>query len=82
VRRVQFGSEAYLQWTLRDISERKALAALQEDLMAMIYHDLRSPLANIISSIDMLSVMVPADKTDSVKPIFSIALRSTERMQR
>jgi two-component system, NtrC family, sensor histidine kinase KinB len=82
VRRVQFSGEAYLQWTLRDISERKALAALQDDLMAMIYHDLRSPLANIISSIDMLSVMVPEEKSASLKPIFSIAVRSTERMQR
>jgi two-component system, NtrC family, sensor histidine kinase KinB len=82
VRQVQFGNEAYLQWTLRDISERKALAALQEDLMAMIYHDLRSPLSNIISSIDMLTGMIPEEKMPSIKPIFSIALRSTERMQR
>jgi PAS domain S-box-containing protein len=62
VRTVQFEGENYLQWTLRDISERKALDALQEDLMAMIYHDLRSPLANIISSLDMLTALVPLDE--------------------
>jgi two-component system, NtrC family, sensor histidine kinase KinB len=82
VRRVQFGTELCIQWTLRDISERKSLASLQEDLMAMIYHDLRSPLANIISSIDMLSALIPEDKADGLKPIFSIAMRSTDRMQR
>jgi len=82
VRRVQIEAESYIQWTLRDISERKALAALQEDLMAMIYHDLRSPLSNIISSIDMLNYLLPEDKLDSLKPIIAIAMRSTERMQR
>jgi two-component system, NtrC family, sensor histidine kinase KinB len=81
-RRVEIGTEAYIQWTLRDISERKALSALQEDLTAMIYHDLRSPLSNIISSIDMLSVLIPEGSVESLKPIISIAMRSTDRMQR
>jgi two-component system, NtrC family, sensor histidine kinase KinB len=82
VRRVQFGDATYIQWTLRDISERKALATLQEDLMAMIYHDLRSPLSNIISSIDILSVLIPEDRAATLKPVISIIMRSTERMQR
>ncbi len=82
VRSVQIGAETSLQWTLRDISERKALDSLQEDLMAMIYHDLRSPLANIVSSLDMLSSLIPLDESPSLKSIFSIANRSTERLQR
>ena len=35
----------YLQWIFHDISERKKLDLLRDDLSAMIYHDLRSPLA-------------------------------------
>ena len=76
------GGQECLQWTLRDLSERKELDHLREDLSAMIYHDLRSPLSNIISSLDMLQMLVPGESSQSLKPVFSIAIRSTERMQR
>jgi NtrC-family two-component system sensor histidine kinase KinB len=72
----------YLQWLLRDITERKNLAALQDDLTAMIYHDLRSPLANVISSLDMLRSMLPAGEDASVNSLLEIADHSTQRMQR
>jgi two-component system, NtrC family, sensor histidine kinase KinB len=71
-----------LQWILRDISARKDLDSLREDLTAMIYHDLRSPLSNIISSLDMLGAILPIDGNPSLKSIFNIANRSTDRMQR
>jgi len=48
--------------------------------MSMIYHDLRSPLANIISSLDILDTLLPKDS--SIAPVFQIAVRSTDRMQR
>lgn len=71
-----------LQWTLRDISERRALDLLRSDMVAMIYHDLRSPLANIISSLDMVDALVPSEIANSLKPVLSIANRSSNRMQR
>ncbi len=74
--------EVSLQWTMRDISARKALNSLQEDLSAMIYHDLRSPLANIVSSLDMMDTLLPEDNNPMLRSVFSIATRSTERMQR
>ncbi|MDO9088356.1 MAG: ATP-binding protein [Anaerolineaceae bacterium] len=80
VRKVIINESPLIQWTLRDISERKALDALREDLMSMIYHDLRSPLANIISSLDILDTLLPKDT--SITPVFQIAIRSTDRMQR
>lgn len=82
VRRVQLGAEAPLQWILRDIRERKALDTLRDDLMAMIYHDLRSPLANIISSLDILSTMLPIDTDESLGTVYQIASRSANRLQR
>ncbi len=82
VRRVQTHDALYLQWTLRDISERKALDALHQDLAAMIYHDLRSPLSNVLSALDMLAALVPLDANPTVQSILSIANRSVERMQR
>jgi signal transduction histidine kinase len=46
----------------------------------MIYHDLRSPLANIVSSIEMLTMMV--DQDPSVLSMLQIATHSTGRVQR
>lgn len=81
VRKVFINESEVVQWIVRDISERKALDTLREDLMAMIYHDLRSPLANIISSLDILKTLLP-DNDDNVFPVFQIAVRSTDRLQR
>ncbi len=54
VRRVVFEEAESLQWLMRDITERKDLDTLREDMLSMIYHDLRSPLANIVSSLDVI----------------------------
>ncbi len=71
-----------LQWLIRDISERRKLDRLREDLISMIYHDLRSPLANIVSSLDVFNAMLPQDGDQAYRSLLNIALRSTERIQR
>jgi PAS domain S-box-containing protein len=71
-----------LQWILRDITERKRLDNLREDLASMIYHDLRSPLANVVSGLDVLQMMLPADEDPTIRSVLDIAMRSTERVQR
>ena len=81
-RRVEFDETDSIQWILRDITERKELDGLREDLTAMIYHDLRSPLANIVSSLDVLYSMVPDDDKETVLTILKIAENSTDRIQR
>ena len=81
-RRVEFDETDAIQWILRDITERKELDNLREDLTAMIYHDLRSPLANIVSSLDVLFSMVPEEDKDTVQAILKIAENSTDRIQR
>ena len=82
IHKIKTGDEECIQWILRDISERKALDSLRDDMIAMIYHDLRSPLANIISSIDMLAALEPKEKNPALHSVLNIATRSTERMQR
>jgi signal transduction histidine kinase len=79
-RRVEFEESDSLQWILRDITERKELDALRDDLTAMIYHDLRSPLGNIISSLEMLDTMLPED--EAMQSMMGIATNSTARIQR
>ncbi len=80
VRAVNFEDVEALQWMIRDISERKALDDLRNDLTAMVYHDLRSPLSNIISSLEILSGMIEAD--EAVQSILTIASNSTARIER
>jgi NtrC-family two-component system sensor histidine kinase KinB len=79
-RRVEFEETDSLQWIFRDITERKELDSLREDMTAMIYHDLRSPLANIVSSLDMLNTMLPDD--EATRSMLTIATNSTARIQR
>lgn len=81
-RRVEFDETDSIQWIMRDITERKELDSLRDDLTAMIYHDLRSPLANIVSSLDVLYGMVPEDDKETVLSILKIAENSTDRIQR
>jgi PAS domain S-box-containing protein len=80
VRKVIIEGEDRLQWIFRDISELKELDKLREDLVSMIYHDLRSPLANVISGLDLIRSMAPDDP--SISSVIDIAFRSTERVQR
>jgi len=81
VQMVNIDGQDFLQWTLRDIAERKTLETLRENLIAMIYHDLRSPLSNIVSSLDMIeTITTPQD--EALEAVFTIAHRSIERMQR
>jgi PAS domain S-box-containing protein len=82
VRRVIFDEAEFLQWLMHDITERKDLDALREDLTSMIYHDLRSPLANIVSSLDVLKALCVNKGNETVESVLTIARRSTDRIQR
>jgi signal transduction histidine kinase len=82
VRKVVFDETESIQWILRDITERKDLDALREDLTAMIYHDLRSPLANIFSSLDMIAALIPTSEIETGEPLLKITYQSLDRIQR
>ncbi len=79
---VQIEGVDHLQWTFRDITERKELDQLQEDLLSMIYYDLRSPLGNVLSSLDVLESIQSFDHDPTVQSLFEIAVRSTKRIER
>jgi PAS domain S-box-containing protein len=80
-REIQTEETSGVQWILRDITEQKKLDTLRDDLTSMIYHDLRSPLANVVSSLDILDTMLPPDDA-AMKSLLEISMRSTERIQR
>ena len=80
VHAIDIGEESLLQWMMHDITELKNLDLLREDLTSMIYHDLRSPLSNVVSGLDLLRTMVPDDP--GVESVIDIAERSVNRVQR
>jgi NtrC-family two-component system sensor histidine kinase KinB len=83
VQSVNIEGKSFLQWVFRDDTKRKELDKLREDLFSMIYHDLRSPLANVVSGLDVLSTMVEFSETDpAIQSLFDIVVRSTKRIQR
>jgi PAS domain S-box-containing protein len=81
VREIQLDNISHLQWILRDITEQKKLDTLRDDLISMIYHDIRSPLANVVSSLDLLDTLLPLEDP-ALKSLLDISMRSTERIQR
>jgi PAS domain S-box-containing protein len=81
VKRMDIGGQPILQWILRDVSERLELDKLRSDLTSMIFHDLRAPLSNIISSLEVLHTYV-TDGDDAFRSVLSIAQRSSRRASR
>jgi len=80
VKRIDLGPQPVLQWILRDISERQALDQLRTDLTSMIFHDLRSPLGNVISSLEVMKASLAMD--EEMAPVLSVAQRSSRRLNR
>ena len=82
VRTIHLDEEEALQWTFRDITERKELDRLRDDMTSMIYHDLRSPLANVLSSLSMLAGQETVQEDEGTETLLKIATSSAERIQR
>lgn len=74
-------SELY-QWIYRDISKQVELESMREDLMAMLVHDLQSPLGNIISSLELLQYELTDNNNNKpfVESIIEVATKSSQRL--
>ncbi|MCA9973893.1 MAG: GAF domain-containing protein [Anaerolineales bacterium] len=67
-----------LQWIHHDISQQVELEQMREDLTAMLFHDLQSPLGNVISSLELMRYEI----TDPLLlSMLDIATRSSHRLQ-
>lgn len=80
-KRMQFGRHGLLQWIYRDISEQLELEQMREDLIAMLFHDLQSPLGNVISSLALMKDELPQDSDPALHLMLDIAARSSSRLQ-
>jgi PAS domain S-box-containing protein len=80
-KRIQRGGQEFIQWIQHDLSERIQLEEMRNDLTSMIFHDLRSPLGNIISALDMLETSLPPD-SETLHSMVFVASRSAARLSR
>ena len=80
--RIRLEDKDAIQWMLEDVSQQKDLAQLREDLTATVYHDLRTPLANIRAGVDLLRASLPEEALRTVSTILQVITRSIDRMER
>jgi two-component system, NtrC family, sensor histidine kinase KinB len=81
VKRTDSAGTMVLQWIYRDITQEIELEEMRSDLMAMLVHDLQSPLSNVISSLELLRYELPTDGDEIMGSIVDIAVRSSNRLQ-
>jgi GAF domain-containing protein len=60
----------------RDITEEKELEKMREDLTGMMVHDLRSPLAAVLSGLEMIQELTASEDSD---PLAVHAMRVAKR---
>ncbi len=70
-----------LQWIYRDIARQIELEQMRTDLTAMLMHDLQDPLSNIISSLEMVDMDLPADIGPTIPIMLDVAKRSSQRLR-
>lgn len=81
-RKVNLEGKAAIEWVIQDITAQMELEQLRKDLAAMVYHDLRGPLTNIVGSIYKLSSVLQNHENPAVLKLLHIGLRSTRQLQR
>ena len=81
-KRTVHSGDILLQWIHHDITEQVELEKMREDLTAMLFHDLQSPLGNVISSLELLAYEIPPEAVNTpLYAMLDIARRSSRRLE-
>nr|WP_236589261.1 ATP-binding protein [Ramlibacter aurantiacus] len=64
----------------RDISERKALERMKDELVSLINHELRTPLTSIRGAVKLLESGAAGPLPDAAAKLIGIASQSTDRL--
>ena len=78
---IDSGNGELLQWIERDISEQVELEEMRSDMTAMLFHDLQSPLGNVLSSLELVEMDLPADTDPTIRYMLDVASISGRRLQ-
>ncbi len=80
-KRILVDNNELLQWIYRDISQQVELEKMRDDLTAMLFHDLQSPLGNVITSLELLHLEIEPKADSTLEAMLDIAMRSSRRLQ-
>ncbi|MEZ4517709.1 MAG: ATP-binding protein [Chloroflexota bacterium] len=77
------GEGEIIQWIYRDLSNQLALEQLRQDLIVMLVHDLKSPLGNVISSLELIVPIIQKSRRDpELLLLLDMAARSSHQLKR
>ncbi len=83
VSRLTSGQHTILQWIYHDLSNKIELEQMRQDLVAMLVHDLQSPLGNVISSLDLIKMALQRTRQDpDLLSLLDVASRSSNQLLR
>ncbi len=81
-KRIDYGRADGIEWNGRDISGRREVEQLRQDLTNMLVHDMRGPMGNLINAINTIPLVMGDIAPESpVAQLIDIALRSGQQMQ-
>ncbi|HWH32870.1 MAG TPA: ATP-binding protein [Egibacteraceae bacterium] len=79
---VEDGAVTGMVLTIDDVTVRKELERLKDELVGVVSHELRTPLTAIRGSLGILGGAMGADLSDRAARMVDIAVRGTDRMTR
>jgi GAF domain-containing protein/anti-sigma regulatory factor (Ser/Thr protein kinase) len=65
---------------LRDVTNEKNIQRFRDQMIDMVVHDLRSPLANVVTSLNMTTELMVHDDTKIVEQLLEIATQNTHKV--
>jgi PAS domain S-box-containing protein len=74
------GTGRYALAVIRDISERKRLEEARDDFVAMVAHDLKSPLTVIVGCLSAIDSRIQQYPDQRLREVFSVMEHSAERV--
>lgn len=81
-KRTDYGGAESIQWTGRDMSARRELEQLRQDLTSMLMHDLRGPMGNLLGAMETIPMVLGELPTDSpLAQLVDVALRSGQQLR-
>lgn len=76
------GNPLYYEGTLEDVTERKKVERMKDELISVVAHELRVPLSSIRGSLEYMSRKMAAELPEKAKQLTDMAYRGTERLVR
>ncbi|MEH3101536.1 sensor histidine kinase [Sphingomonas adhaesiva] len=75
-------SGVHLVLSLRDVSERKRVERVKDELMSTVSHELRTPLTSVVGSLGLLRAGAAGDLPDDAARLIDIAENNSRRLIR